>query len=684
VTPGPGVPATPRPVPVPPLLPSDPVERLPGVGSARAARLRAAGLATIADVLLHLPFRYEDRRRFAKVEELVAGEPATLFVRIASARASRMRRGGLRIEALADDGSEAVRVVWHNRYPSFLQALQAGRAAVLYGAPSLTAKGELRLENPETELFEPGEEADPLHSGRVVGVARRVADVPPRAWRALVRRALDALGTGFAAASAPPETLREALRAAHFPDEPEDAESARRVLAAEELLVLAARIEEKRARLRARRGKRLSADDAVRRKAQSALPFRLTGAQRRAVAEIAADLASGRAMARLLQGDVGSGKTIVAALAMLLAAGNRVQAALMAPTELLAEQHAGNLARWLEPAGVRLGLLTGRVRGRPRQALLAALAAGEIDVLIGTHALIESPVRFRRLALVVVDEQHRFGVAHRARLFGKGESPHVLVMTATPIPRSLAWAIYGELDVSILDEKPPGRSPVVTRVREAGARERIYRFAAERVKAGERAYVVVPAIEEGEREVAATKETAGRVAAAAPGVAVATLHGRMPPEERSAVLRDFAAGKVGILVATTVVEVGMDVPEATVMIVENAESFGLAQLHQLRGRVGRSARRSWCALVVGARTPEEARRRLEILERTGDGFAIAERDLAERGPGDLLGTRQSGLPALRVADPVRDLSRLAAARAEVLARRERGERIASDLFAYSG
>jgi ATP-dependent DNA helicase RecG len=641
------------------------------VGPALAARLAEAGLRTVGDVLLHLPFRYEDRRRFGRIEELVPGQPATLFVRLAGARGTRMRRGGLRVEALADDGSEAIRVVWHNRYPSFLKAAQSVRAAVLYGAPALTPRGELRLENPETEFFDPGEEADPLHSGRIVGITRRVADLSPRRWRSLVRRALDVLSADFAAATAPPGAIREALRAAHFPEELAEADRARAALAAEELTVLAARIEQKRARLRARPGIRFSTNDRLRGLASEALPFPLTAAQRRAVAEIAADLASGRAMARLLQGDVGSGKTVVAGLALLLAARNGVQAALMAPTEILAEQHAASLSVWLEPAGVRLARL-----------LLQALARGEVDVLIGTHALVESPVRFRRLGLVVVDEQHRFGVAHRARLFGKGESPHVLVMTATPIPRSLAWAIYGELDVSVLDEKPPGRGPVVTRVRGEEARERIYRFAAERVRAGERVYVVVPAIEEGEREVAATRETAARIVAAAPGLAVATLHGRMPPDQRTKTLADFAAGRLGLLVSTTVVEVGVDVPEATLMVVENAETFGLAQLHQLRGRVGRSSRRSWCALVVGEAAGPEARSRLAALERTNDGFLIAEKDLEARGPGDLLGTRQSGLPALRVADPTRDLAGLAEARRLVIRRMARGDRIASDLFGY--
>lgn len=658
------------------------MSKVPGIGPALAARLAEKGFESIGDFLLALPFRYEDRRRFAKVSELAWGEPATLLVRFTGVRAVRMRRGTLKVEALADDGSGAVRVVWHNRYPSFRQALESGKAAAIYGAPIAGPRGEMRIENPETEFFEAGEESDPLHSGRVVPVYHRAADVPSRRWRSLVRRTLDALRPDFAGAAAPGRDLARGLEGVHFPADAAEAERARGVLAEEELAALAARIEEKRRRLLERPGRRIVADEALRRAAREALPFALTGAQRRAVREIAADLASGRAMARLLQGDVGSGKTVVAALALLLAARNRTQGALMAPTEVLAEQHAETLARLLGGAGVRLALLTGRVRGAARKSLLRALEAGAVDVLIGTHALVEAPVRFRRLSLVVIDEQHRFGVGHRARLFRKGETPHVLVMTATPIPRSLAWAVYGELDVSLLDEKPPGRAAVKTRVREEPAREGIYRFAAERVAAGERVYVIVPAIDEGERDVAATRETAARVRAFAPGVAVGVLHGRLPPVERARVLGDFAAGRIGILVSTTVVEVGVDVPEATFMVIENAESFGLAQLHQLRGRVGRSRRPSWCALVVGAGATPEARERLEVLEKTSDGFAIAEKDLETRGPGDLLGTRQSGLPPLRIADPVRDLARLSEARRRVRERIEKGGTIVSDLFRY--
>ncbi len=658
---------------------SDPVTRIPGVGPGRARRLSEAGLATVADLLMALPFRYEDRRQYATIAELAPGQAATLRVRLSAVRSTRMRRGTLRIEALADDGTGAMRVVWHNRYPSFATALASGREAILYGAPTAGARGETRLENPETEFFEPGGEADPLQSGRIVGIYHRVAGLAPKSRRAVVRQALDALSPKFLSASAAPAELVAALRSVHFPSEMPDIIRGRAILAGEELLVLAAGIERRRARLRERQGVVLSGGDEMRRRARMVLPFPLTGAQKRALREIAADLASGRAMARLLQGDVGSGKTIVAGLALLLAAAHGTQGAVMAPTEILAEQLASAIGSWLTKGGVRVALLTGRVRGSARARLLSELESGAVDVLVGTHALIESPVRFRNLALVVVDEQHRFGVAHRARLFGKGRSPHVLVMTATPIPRSLAWAIYGELDVSILDEKPPGRSPVVTRVRSAADRDRIYRFAGERVAAGERVYVVVPAIEEGDAEVAATRETARRVSAVS-GVEAAVLHGRMPPEERSRVMADFASGRVGILVSTTVVEVGVDVPEATLMVIENAERFGLAQLHQLRGRVGRSRRPSWCALIVGERAAAEARERLALLETNSDGFAIAERDLQARGPGDLLGTRQSGLPQMRVADPISDLARLGEARREAVRRIEAGETIESDLF----
>ncbi|MEP6994119.1 MAG: ATP-dependent DNA helicase RecG [Acidobacteriota bacterium] len=659
----------------------DSVARIPGIGPARAQRLIAAGIATVADFLIAIPFRYEDRRHFSPIAGLEWGKPSTILARFQGVRSIRMRRGLLRVEAVADDGTGAVLVVWHNRYPSFAKSLE-GRRAALFGTPVATPRGEMRIENPETETFGVGEESDPVHSGRIVGVYHRVGDVPARLWRSMVRQTLDALSPDFHAMTAPAAQLLQALEEVHFPSHVDSGRPARSQIAREELFVLAARIEQRRAKLRERKGMVLPAEEAIRQLARYVLPFPLTSAQKRAVREIADDLASGRAMARLLQGDVGSGKTVVSGLALLIAAKNGAQGALMAPTEILAEQHAESLSSWLTGAGVRIALLTGRVRGVARRQLLAELAAGNIDVLVGTHALAENPVKFRRLGLVVVDEQHRFGVVHRARLFRKGDTPHVLVMTATPIPRSLAWAIYGELDVSVLDEKPPGRSEVVTRVRDEAGREKVYRFAGERVAAGERVYVVVPAIDERAREIAATRETADRIAAVLPGVPVGVLHGRMATGERQTVLQDFAAGRLPILVATTVIEVGVDVPKATLMVVENAEVFGLAQLHQLRGRVGRSTLRSWCALVVGKDASGDARKRLSVLEQTADGFVIAERDLQARGPGDLMGTRQSGLPPLRVADPFQDLANLAQARGGVLAMRAEGMKLESDLFGY--
>ncbi|HET9793146.1 MAG TPA: helicase-related protein, partial [Thermoanaerobaculia bacterium] len=364
----------------------------------------------------------------------------------------------------------------------------------------------------------------------------------------------------------------------------------------------------------------------------------------------------------------------------LLAIENGSQAALMAPTEILAEQHADTIGGWLQGTGYRLALLTGRTPAAARRELGSALRAGEIDFLIGTHALIEEPVRFARLGLVVVDEQHRFGVEHRARLSKKGARPHVLVLSATPIPRSLAWTIFGDLDVTRLREKPAGRAPVRTFLREPERRDAVFRFLAERLAAGERAYVVVPAIEESDRDVAAVEKTAAEVGRAIPSARVATLHGRYPPDRRRDAMAAFAKGEANVLVATTVIEVGIDVPEATLMVVENADRFGLSQLHQLRGRIGRSSRPSWCILFVSEDAAPEARDRLAVLERSSDGFAIAEKDLALRGPGDLLGARQSGLPAFRVADPARDAAILPEVRDSVRARRARGETAASDLF----
>jgi ATP-dependent DNA helicase RecG len=435
----------------------------------------------------------------------------------------------------------------------------------------------------------------------------------------------------------------------------------------EEFLEFQVALARRRRERASRPAPRIEADAVLRGRLASVLPFPLTAAQKQSIREIGADLRSGHPMARLLQGDVGSGKTIVALLTALLAAGRGYQSALMAPTTILAEQHAETAFRLLSGTGVTPALLTARVTGKPRTALLSALEEGEIGLLVGTHALLEKPVAFRRLGLVVVDEQHRFGVAQRAVLPARGASageyPHVLVLSATPIPRSLALALHGDLDVSTLAQKPPGRTPVVTRVTDDGGRDEAYRALGKELDSGGRAYVVVPLVDESEaidaRAVASwTEEVARRL----PGKRVGAVHGKMKAEAREKAMRQFAAGDVEVLVATTVVEVGVDVPEASFLLVENAERFGLAQLHQLRGRIGRGARPSTCVLLAGPGASADALSRLAVLDRTDDGFEVAEEDLRRRGPGAALGTRQSGLPEFRAGDPLADHELLATAR----------------------
>ncbi len=670
------------------LLPGTPLAGLTGIGPARARALGEAGLATVLDLLLELPLRLEDRGRFARAAELVAGgPPATVAGTVAGARLVRTRRRGFSIfEATLEDESGSVGLVFYSQ-PWLARWIVPG--ARLFAHGRAVEKRRLVLESPHVEAAPEEEEDLALSVGRVVPIYRSLHGLPPRLRRRLVARALreaapllperlpaDVVG----ALELPP--LVESLREAHFPGSAGGAADVApwetrtsphlRRLAFEELVEFQAALGRRRRERAARPAPRIEADAVLRRKLASVLPFPLTLSQKQAIREIGADLRSGRPMARLLQGDVGSGKTIVALLTALLAAGRGYQSALLAPTTLLAEQHAETAARLLAETGARPALLTGRVTGRPRAALLAALAEGEVDLLVGTHALLERPVAFRRLALVVVDEQHRFGVAQRAALpargAARGEHPHVLVLSATPIPRSLALALHGDLDVSTIAEKPPGRTPVATRVVAERDRDAAYSDLAREVATGGRAFVVVPLVEESEtidaRSVVSwTEEVARRL----PGRRVGAVHGKMRPEAREAAMRQFADGTLEVLVATTVVEVGIDVPEASFLLVEDAERFGLAQLHQLRGRIGRGSRASTCVLVAGAGVSPAARSRLEVLARTDDGFAVAEEDLRMRGPGEALGTRQSGLPAFRFADPFSDRDLLERAR-ETLSR----------------
>ena len=669
-----------------PVLTIDaPLDAVRGLGPARAKGLREAGIATVEDLLLHLPFRYEDRTAFLPIASLAPGVRGTVRGQIRSAALRRTRvRGFSLFEALVEDGSGTIRVVFFNQ-PWLRTHLVRGREVILYGEvkPSRAGRRGLALESPQIEIPEKDRdgEAEGIHMGRVVPIHPRLPGLSPRAVRTLVHRLLrdlppilpEPLPAGVAERRGLPPR-GEALRAVHFPEAGTDpllletrSTPAQRRLIFEEFFFLQLGFALQRAASDAGgrgEGPALRVDDPLRERLRSVLPFRLTAAQRRVLAEIAADLLSPRPMNRLLQGDVGCGKTMVALLAALLVAENGLQAAFMAPTEILAEQHHRLFTRLLQGRGQPVGLLTASVTGPARRQVLAGLASGALKLVVGTHALAEEEVRFRALRLVVIDEQHRFGVAQRARLRAKGDRPDVLVMTATPIPRSLALTRYGDLDVSVIDALPPGRRPVATVVREAAGRPRVHDFLRRQVAEGRQVFVVVPVIEESERgDLQAAASLRDRLQKDVfPGRPVGLLHGRLPAGERDEVMGEFAGGRLPVLVATTVIEVGIDVPNASVMVIEQADRFGLSQLHQLRGRVGRGGHESYCILVAGEQATDEARRRLQVMVDTSDGFEVARRDLELRGPGQFLGTRQSGIPDLRLGDLVRDRELLEDAR----------------------
>ena len=636
---------------------------LPGIGPARGKKLAVLGLTRLGDLLEYYPARYEDRRRVCAVMEAPADAPCCVAAMVAETPTlSRVRRGLELVKARAVDATGTLYLTFFNQ-PYLKNALRPGETYVFYG--KVEAMGRRRsMTNP---VFE--REGAGRLTGCILPVYPLTAGIGNNLMLTLARTAVDC---GLSGLTDPlPAELRQAhalcgleyaLRSVHFPADWEALELARRRLIFEELLTLSCGMALLKERREEGSGAVLRADPA---EFEGLLPFPPTGAQRRAMADITADLTSGRVMNRLVQGDVGSGKTAVAAFGVWAAAKNGVQCAMMAPTELLAEQHARTLAALLDPAGVRVALLTGSVKGAARRALLAALRAGEIDLLVGTHALFSQGVEYHDLGLVIADEQHRFGVAQRAALAEKGGAqPHVLVMSATPIPRTLALIIYGDLDVSIMDELPPGRSPVLTYVVGEDKRQRMYGFVRRQVAEGRQVYLVCPAVEDDPESAGDGPELKSVTAYAAelrervfPDLRVGLVHGKLKSAEKEMVMAAFAAGKLDILVATTVIEVGVDVPNASLMVIENAERFGLSQLHQLRGRVGRGQHQSYCVLMSASRS-ETARERLRVLAGTNDGFKIAEEDLRLRGPGDFFGRRQHGLPRLKVADFAADVALL--------------------------
>jgi ATP-dependent DNA helicase RecG len=655
-----------------------------GVGPGRAAMLAAKGLSTVEDLLAYVPFRYEDRSNVKAVNELAPGEMATVIAEVRSASLSGFKRRNLGLfEASFTDRSRGILVgKWfHGGY--LANVFAPGQKVALYGKVEFDSyAGQITMLHPEYEILTDDDDAveAALHLGRVVPVYEAVSKISTRVLRAMVHRVLESLAP---VEDELPEEVRlrlklpdrwTAIKETHFPPQDTDMRllnafrsQAQFRLIFEEFFWLECGVALKRSKARTMPGISFELTDGVREKVKAMLPFKPTGAQKRVLGEIAQDMKAPRPMNRLLQGDVGSGKTIVAAEAAVIAIENGYQVAVLAPTEILAAQHYFYFKELLARLDYVVVQLTGSFTSREKGQLKKLIAGGLAHVAIGTHALLEKDVEFAKLGLAIVDEQHRFGVMQRFELLQKGLHPDVLVMTATPIPRTLALTLYGDLDVSVIDEMPPGRKPIVTRHVTSDHAERIYSFLKKQIDEGRQAYVVYPVIEESETSAmkAAEKMHEHLSQEVFPGIAVGLMHGRLASEEKESTMERFKKGEIQILVSTTVIEVGVDVPNATVMVIEQAERFGLAQLHQLRGRVGRGAAQSYCILIT-ERMSDTAKERIRTLVDTNDGFLIAEMDLKLRGPGEFFGTKQSGLPSLRVANILRDKEILEAARREAL------------------
>ncbi len=645
--------------------------------------LAAKELHTVADLLYYAPFRYEDRRNVKPISQLAPGEKAVVLARVASARLSQFRRRGPALfEATLHDGSGAnLHARWFHG-ERYRDTLLPGTHLALFGKIEMDrGDGQRLMVQPEIEIFPEGDSDNMLHTGRIVAVYEAAAKISTRVFRVLFDRILkeapmpeDAL----------PESVRErlrlpdlatAIREMHAPGN--DAElsalnefrsPAQVRLIFDEFFWLECGLALKKNKAKAATGIPFQVTERAREQIKKMLPFKPTGAQRRVMQEIADDMKRPHPMNRLLQGDVGSGKTMVAVQAATIAMENGYQVAILAPTEILATQHYWYFKRLLDRLGYPIASLTGSNTPREKQQIKTLIAEGYVKAVVGTHAIIQEDVTFAKLGLAIVDEQHRFGVRQRLELMKKGEQPDVLVMTATPIPRTLALTIYGDLDISTIDELPPGRRPIVTKQVAESAVEGVYSFLAQEIKSGRQAYVVYPVVAESETAaVKAAEQMFEHLSQTVfPGISVGLLHGRLSSEEKDRAMQNFHSGEIKILVATTVIEVGVDVPNASVMVIEQAERFGLAQIHQLRGRVGRGPHQSYCILVTG-NLNEVARERIRTLVESNDGFYIAEMDMKLRGPGEFFGTRQSGIPGLRLADLIRDSDLLETARKEVQA-----------------
>ena len=637
---------------------SDPITILKGIGPTKAKQFAALNIYTLEDLICHFPRGYEDRTKLVTIEKLEPDIPACFKAMVMNApRTAHIRKGlDLTKVTVADHTGRLTLTFFNQKFTA--EQLQYGKEYIFYGAVS----GDFIGYNMTSPVFE-ALDAPPVTTRRILPIYPLTAGLSNASVLKAVRQALSLCDP-------PREIIPEPVRrehgilsadrayyAIHEPTSMQEAEMAKKRLIFEEFFIFSAGLSLMRASRSGKIVQRYVNSDLS--EFYGALPFRLTNAQLRTIGEVTDDLCRGTPMNRLVQGDVGSGKTMVAAAAAYLAVKNGHQAAMMAPTEILAEQHYAGLSKLLEPLGIRCQLLTGSLTPKQKKLRREQIAAGEYDFIIGTHALVTDATAFRDLGLVITDEQHRFGVGQRSRLGAKGNDPHVLVMSATPIPRTLALILYGDLDVSILDELPPGREPVDTFLVNESYRARINAFIRKQVSEGHQVYVVCPAVEESEALNLKAAETWAETLQQAvfPDLKVALLHGQMKGSEKDAVMSAFAAGDADILVATTVIEVGVDVPNATLMVIEDADRFGLSQLHQLRGRVGRGKAKSFCILTSHAKNPETLQR-IKAFCKTTDGFKIAEEDLALRGPGDFFGSRQSGLPVFRVANLTCDLATL--------------------------
>jgi ATP-dependent DNA helicase RecG len=664
---------------------STPLQYVKGIGPGRAEVLATKGLITVEDLLAYAPFRYEDRSNVKSIAQLAPGEMATVIAEVQSAKLAGFRRRNLGLfEAVFTDSSrERLLGKWfHGGY--LADRFPVGLRVALYGKVELdNYTGDLLIMHPEFEILSADEaEGDAgLHTGRIVPIYEAAGKITTRVFRGLLHRVLESLEP---LDDPLPEAIRNrlklpdlwtAIQALHFPEHGADLRllnafrtPAQWRMIFEEFFWLECGLSLKRAKARVQPGISFELNDGVREKIKAMLPFKPTGAQKRVLKEISDDMKAPHPMSRLLQGDVGSGKTLVAAEAAVIAMENGYQVAVLAPTEILASQHYFYFKNLFQKMGYVVVLLTGSATAREKTQLKKLMAEGLVHIGIGTHALIEEDVVWKNLGLAIVDEQHRFGVMQRLGLVSKAKHPDVLVMTATPIPRTLALTIYGDLDISVIDEMPPGRRPIQTKHVTEDEVERVYSFLKQQAGLGRQAYVVYPVIEESETQAikAAQQMHAHLSERVFPDLRVGLLHGRLKTGQKEAAMEEFRRGDVQILVSTTVIEVGVDVPNATVMVIEQAERFGLAQLHQLRGRVGRSAEQSYCILVT-AKLNDAGRERIRTMVDSSDGFYIAEMDLKLRGPGEFFGTRQSGLPTLRIGNIIRDQDLLEIARGEAQA-----------------